>query len=130
MKAVPTWVYYSVYRVLMFAVPLVVLLLVRIDPLVATLLAAVIGLCLSYIFLRKPREIISRDLYEVRHGGRKASRLGEASDAATEDAALDRQEATRESGQETPSEGEREREQDPVGETGEAREFQRKNQLP
>jgi hypothetical protein len=153
MKAVPTWVYYSVYRVLMFAVPLVVLLLLRIDPLVATLLAAVIGLCLSYIFLRKPRESISRDLYRARHGDKKAARRDEASDAETEDAALDRQddrqddrqEATRggqegtpdsgqgptpDSGQGPLSEGERESEQDSVGETGEARELQRKNQLP
>jgi Protein of unknown function (DUF4229) len=94
MKAVPAWVYFSVLRVLMFAVPLVVLLVLGIDPWVATLLAAVIGLCLSYIFLRKPRESVARDLYAARNrtASRTASATSVASDADTEDAAVDRAE--------------------------------------
>ena len=97
MKAVPAWVYFSVLRVLMFAVPLVVLLVLGIDPWVATLLAAVIGLCLSYIFLRKPRESVARDLYAARNRtssrtASAASATSGASDADTEDAAVDRAE--------------------------------------
>jgi uncharacterized membrane protein YraQ (UPF0718 family) len=74
-----------VYRILLFAVPLGILLLLRIDPLVATVIAAVIGLCLSYIFLRTPREAVSRDIFAARQR-RKAP---PTSDADAEDAALD-----------------------------------------
>jgi hypothetical protein len=88
MKAVPAWVYFSVLRVLMFVVPLVVLVVLGIEPWVATLLAAVIGLCLSYIFLRKPRESVARDLYAARN----RTAASTASDDDTEDAAVDRAE--------------------------------------
>ncbi|MGO4689928.1 DUF4229 domain-containing protein [Glaciibacter sp. 2TAF33] len=91
MKAVPVWVYFSVLRVLMFVVPLVVLLVLGIEPWVATLVAAVIGLCLSYIFLRKPRESVARNLYAARNRT-AAPAASAASDADTEDAAVDRAE--------------------------------------
>lgn len=86
MKAVPAWLSYSVIRVLMFAVPLGFLLALQIQWWLAALLAAVIGLCLSYIFLRKPRERVARDLYAARH--REAEPVDP--DAESEDAALDR----------------------------------------
>lgn len=92
MNSVPVWVYYSVYRVLMFAVPLTGLLLLGLKGWVATLIAAVIGLCLSYIFLRKPRETVARDLYEARHRDKEPVNV----DAESEDAALDREEQGRE----------------------------------
>ncbi|MCU1635135.1 MAG: hypothetical protein JWQ68_374 [Cryobacterium sp.] len=85
MKAVPVWVYYSVYRVLMFVVPLVILLLLGIEGWLSTLIAAVIGLCLSYIFLRKPRESVSRELYEARRRpSPRGTRDEESGDAADE----------------------------------------------
>lgn len=86
MKSVPVWVYYSVYRVLLFAVPLAVLLAFGLKGWVSAVLAAVIGLCLSYIFLRKPRESVARGLYEVRTRTKEPVHV----DAASEDAALDR----------------------------------------
>lgn len=86
MKAVPAWLSYSVIRVLMFAVPLGILLALRIEWWLAALLAAVIGLCLSYIFLRKPRERVARELYAARHPEAEAVHP----DAESEDAALDR----------------------------------------
>jgi len=92
MNSVPVWVYYSVYRVLMFAVPLTGLLLLGLKGWVATLIAAVIGLCLSYIFLRKPRETVARDLYEARHRDKEPVNV----DAESEDAALDREALDRE----------------------------------
>jgi Protein of unknown function (DUF4229) len=130
MKAVPAWLYFSVLRVLMFVVPLVVLLVLRIDPWVSTLLAAVIGLCLSYIFLRKPRENVARELYAARNRAAApaasavsdAAAASAASDDEIEDAAVDRAERKLES--------ERQGQQDPVAEAGETGEFQRKNQLP
>jgi len=84
MKAVPAWLSYSVIRVLMFAVPLAIMLALQIEGWLAAVLAAVIGLCLSYIFLRKPRENVARDLYAARH------REPAHPDAESEDAALDR----------------------------------------
>ncbi|MET0480017.1 MAG: DUF4229 domain-containing protein [Mycetocola sp.] len=84
MKRIPPVVYYTVLRLLTFAVPLAVLLLLGIEPWIATVLAALIGLSVSYIFLQRPREAVSRDLYQLRHGSKEA-----AEDESTEDAASD-----------------------------------------
>ena len=86
MKAVPAWLSYSVIRVLMFAVPLGILLALQIEWWLAALLAAVIGLCLSFIFLRKPRERVARDIYAARHREDEPVHP----DAESEDAAIDR----------------------------------------
>ncbi|TFD46563.1 DUF4229 domain-containing protein [Cryobacterium frigoriphilum] len=89
MKTVPVWVYYSVLRVLLFVIPLVVLLALRLEPWLAALLAAIIGLCVSYLLLRRPREGLARDLYEARHRDKPLVNV----DAETEDAAIQRAEA-------------------------------------
>jgi len=86
MKAVPSWLSYSVYRILMFAVPLAVLLMLSIVWWVSAIVAALIGLCLSYIFLRAPREKVALDLYTARHPTAEVVHP----DAESEDAALDR----------------------------------------
>lgn len=67
---IPPVVTYTVLRLLTFAVPLAILLLLNFEPWVATVLAAIIGLSLSYIFLRQPREKIAAELYDRRHGNR------------------------------------------------------------
>ncbi|MFC6356657.1 DUF4229 domain-containing protein [Luethyella okanaganae] len=84
MKA-PSWLTYTIPRVLAFAVPLTLLLLVNVNPWISALLAAVIGLCVSYIFLRRPRETVSRELYERRHGDNPTINV----DDESEDAAID-----------------------------------------
>jgi len=86
MKAVPSWLSYSVYRILMFAVPLAVLLMLSIVWWVSAIVAALIGLCLSYIFLRAPREKVALDLYTARHPTADVVHP----DAESEDAAIDR----------------------------------------
>jgi len=86
MKSVPVWVYYSVLRVLMFAVPLGILLSMQIKWWIAALVAALIGFCLSYILLSKSRQAIARDLYAARH----REKAPVAEDDASEDAAVDR----------------------------------------
>ena len=86
MKAVPSWLSYSVYRILMFAVPLAVLLMLSIVWWVSAIVAALIGLCLSYIFLRAPREKVALDLYPARHPPADVVHP----DAESEDAAIDR----------------------------------------
>ena len=84
-KRIPPVVSYSVLRLATFALPLVILLLLGIEPWIATVLAALIGLSISYIFLRRPREAVSRDLYELRHGQRTSA----PEDEAAEDSATD-----------------------------------------
>ena len=64
------WVTYSLLRVLAFAVPFVLLyLLLPGYWWVAAIGAAVIGFCVSYIFLRPQRDRIARQLAEARAGG-------------------------------------------------------------
>jgi hypothetical protein len=90
MKAFPAWLVFTVLRVLMFVVPFVLLLVLGFKGWLAALLSAVIGLCLSYIFLRKPRETVARGLYEARHREKEPVHP----DAESEDAAVDRASAS------------------------------------
>jgi Protein of unknown function (DUF4229) len=137
MKSAPAWVLYTVYRILLFVVPLAILLVLRIEPWLSTLLAAVIGLCLSYIFLRSPREKVARDLYAATQR-KKTVVKSDAGDDETEDAAVDlvtargadADDVTAAPGEPTPaSERERGAEQDAVSQPGEAGEFQGKDKL-
>jgi len=87
-KRIPSWITYSVLRLLVFAVPLVILLLLGIVWWLAVIAAALIGLCLSYIFLSRPRNAVSSDLYAVRHRDKPArTEDDDVEDAAVEDAA-------------------------------------------
>lgn len=66
-KAVPPIVYYTVLRLVLFVLPLVALLLLRVEWWIAVIAAALIGLCLSYIMLAGPRHAVAKDIYERRH---------------------------------------------------------------
>nr|WP_217498945.1 DUF4229 domain-containing protein [Leifsonia sp. C5G2] len=72
-------------RLLVFAVPLAILLLVGVVWWLAVIAAALIGLCLSYIFLSRPRNAVSSDLYAVRHRDKPVR----SEDDDVEDAAVD-----------------------------------------
>ena len=61
------WVLYSLLRVGIFAVAFAVLMLVGFVPWLAAIVAAVIGLCVSYLFLGRTREAMSQDLYKSRN---------------------------------------------------------------
>ncbi len=138
MKTVPAWLTYSALRVLMFAVPLAVLLLLGLKVWIAAVLAALIGVCLSYLFLRSSRSALSRDLYAARHRETPATHI----DADTEDAAIRAEDAaararataqtsapaaTPAAASAAGSEREGDTEQQTVGEPGETGEFQGKN---
>ena len=56
------WILFSLIRVGTFAVALAILLLLGVNVFVAALGAAVIGFCVSYIFLRKQRDARIREL--------------------------------------------------------------------
>ncbi|AAT88221.1 hypothetical protein ATY41_07450 [Leifsonia xyli subsp. xyli] len=85
MKRIPSWLTYSALRLLVFAVPLVILLLLGIIWWASAIAAALIGLCLSYIFLSSPRNAVSTDLYAARH----REKPGASPDDDVEDAAVD-----------------------------------------
>ncbi|MHB1170975.1 MAG: DUF4229 domain-containing protein [Lacisediminihabitans sp.] len=67
MKSSRPWVVYSVIRIVLFAAALALLLLVGVNPWIATIAAAVIGLCVSFIFFRGKRDDLAKNIYERRH---------------------------------------------------------------
>jgi hypothetical protein len=93
-KGIPSWVTYTVLRLLAIAVPLVILLLVvpfEYWP-VSVIAAVLIGLCISYIFLSRQRAAVSRELYESRHRKRTAAVDDDAEDAEIDAAAASERE--------------------------------------
>jgi hypothetical protein len=85
-KSVPVWLWYTALRIVLFAVPLAVLLAFGVNPWISTLVAALFGLSSSLLFLRRPRESMSSDLYAARHRETPVVR----DDDEAEDAAVDR----------------------------------------
>ncbi len=77
---VRAWVIYSLVRVLVFAVPLGILLAIGFEWWIATLLAAAVGFCVSYIFLRPLREQVATQLAASR-GAAAEARLRTDEDA-------------------------------------------------
>ena len=82
----PVWIWYTALRILLFAVPLAVLLAFGVNPWISAAVAALFGLSASLIFLRRPRESMSSDLYAARHRETPVVR----DDDQAEDAAVDR----------------------------------------
>ncbi|PSL37058.1 uncharacterized protein DUF4229 [Labedella gwakjiensis] len=68
MNRVPPVLVYTVLRLLAFFVPLGILLVLRIEPWIAAVLSALIGLAVSFILLRTPREKVAEGIYDRRHG--------------------------------------------------------------
>jgi hypothetical protein len=60
------WILFSLIRVGTFAAALAVLMLLGVNVIVAAIGAAVIGFCVSYIFLRKQREAVSSSIAHLR----------------------------------------------------------------
>jgi membrane protein implicated in regulation of membrane protease activity len=83
-----TWFWFSLMRIAAFAIPLVVMLFLGIEPWIAALLAAIIGLCISYIFFARTRNSLSQALYESRQA-KKAENKDEETEDALVDAALE-----------------------------------------
>lgn len=80
-----SWVLYSLLRVGLFAAVFAVLLLIGAAPWLAAIIAAIIGFCVSYLFLSKPRDEVARDLYDRRN--RDAEHSPKTADEEAEDAA-------------------------------------------
>jgi hypothetical protein len=107
------WLWYSLIRVALFALILWILLQVLpIDPVITTVIAAVIAFCLSYIFLSGPRAAVSQQIDSARRAAGSPSQ-----DESDEDAELG-------------SEGERGAQAHPVDEAEQARQGEGQDQLP
>ncbi len=91
MKALPVWLRYTLLRVLLFAAPLVVLLVAGVTPWISVIVAALFGFSASLIFLRKQREAMAQDLYAARHRERPVV----TADDEAEDSAIDEAEQHR-----------------------------------
>ncbi|WP_104190722.1 DUF4229 domain-containing protein [Cryobacterium sp. Y82] len=91
MKFVPSWLYYSVLRVLMFVIPLAILLSLGLWPWASAVIAALVGLCLSYLLLGKSRESVARELYHARHPDKQTINP----DSEIEDSLMNAQEHTK-----------------------------------
>ena len=75
------WVAYSLVRIGIFALAFAVLMLVGVEWWLAAILAAVIGLCVAYIFFGKLRDAVALDIVK-----RRAAPIGDGDpDAAVED---------------------------------------------
>ncbi|MRX43336.1 DUF4229 domain-containing protein [Agromyces kandeliae] len=91
MNALPVWLRYTLLRVLLFAAPLVVLLVAGVTPWISVIVAALFGFSASLIFLRRQREALAQDLYAARH---REQPVVTADDEA-EDSAVDEAEQRR-----------------------------------
>ncbi|MFP7762246.1 DUF4229 domain-containing protein [Marisediminicola sp. LYQ134] len=69
MKSTRPWILYTVIRLGIFAVVLTALLLIGLEPWVSAIAAAVVGLCVTYIFFSRQREQVVTSFYEYRTAG-------------------------------------------------------------
>jgi hypothetical protein len=60
---------YTVLRLLLFAVPFVILMILNVWWWVSAIVAAVIAACLSYLFLGRQRDAVSETVHGWRQGG-------------------------------------------------------------
>ena len=66
MRKFPVWLSYTLWRLLFFVGPFIVLMVFQIPWWVAAIISAIIGLTLSYILLARLRNRMSTAIYEAR----------------------------------------------------------------
>lgn len=59
------WLVFALTRVGLFVLVLVVLIVIGIDPIVSAMIAAVVGLAVSLIFLGRQRANVSKSVYDM-----------------------------------------------------------------
>lgn len=87
-RRLPRWLPYTALRILFFLVPLVLTYGFSANIYVAAIVAAVVGFCLSLIFLNRQRIELAGELAARRRAAPPARRVD--SDEAAEDAVLER----------------------------------------
>lgn len=85
MKKFPAWLPYTLLRLVSFIVPLAVLLLLGVEGWISAVVAALIGLCVSYIFFARARNVVALQI----HTARTREKPLERADDVAEDAAID-----------------------------------------
>jgi hypothetical protein len=88
------WAIYSLIRLGIFAVALAILLIVGVNSWVSAIGAAVIAFCVSYIFLRGPRDAVAKTMVREKASSDR-SRPDRDLDNDIENEALDRLEQGR-----------------------------------
>jgi uncharacterized membrane protein YphA (DoxX/SURF4 family) len=83
------WVLYSLIRLGIFAIALAILLLIGVDVWIAAIGAAVIGFCVSYIFLRGPRDAVAKTMVNAKASSARSTAERDLDNDA-ENEALDR----------------------------------------
>jgi hypothetical protein len=61
-KSLRPWIVYSTLRIVVFGIALAILLLLHVNPIIATVVAAIVGFCISYIFFRGKRNDVALDI--------------------------------------------------------------------
>jgi hypothetical protein len=84
-KNFPAWLPYTLLRLVSFIVPLAVLLALGVEGWISALVAAVIGVCVSYIFFARSRSVVAQQIHTARTREKPLVR----EDDAVEDAAVD-----------------------------------------
>lgn len=85
----PAWIVFTVLRVLAFVVPLAVSYALGASLLLAALIAAIVGLCISVIFLSRQRRAFSGELAELRARPDQPRKPDAGQDELVEDAAVE-----------------------------------------
>lgn len=90
-RGAPAWLVFTILRILAFAVPLVVAYALGANLLLAAVIAAIIGLCISVIFLSGQRHRFSGELVALRVRPEPVRGPDTGEDELAEDAAVDTQ---------------------------------------
>jgi membrane protein implicated in regulation of membrane protease activity len=88
-KSGRVWLVYSLLRLALFVVPFALLMVAGVAWYWAAIIAAIISLCASYIFLGRQRQTMAEDLSAIQRGRKRP-----IEDNTVEDAAVDRQSPT------------------------------------
>lgn len=77
--------FYSLLRVLLFAVPFVILMLLGVWWWVSAIVAAIVAACLSYLFLGRQRDAVSETVHGWRQGATRRDSDNEVENAVLDD---------------------------------------------
>jgi uncharacterized protein (DUF58 family) len=88
-RSAPAWIVFTILRILAFAVPLVVAYALGANLVLAAVIAAIVGLCISVIFLSGQRRAFSGELAALRVRPEPARAPDTGEDELAEDAAID-----------------------------------------
>jgi uncharacterized membrane protein len=85
----PAWLVFTVLRVLAFVVPLAVSYELGANLLLAAVIAAIVGFCISVIFLSRQRQAFSGELADLRRRPSRPTAPDPGEDELVEDAVVD-----------------------------------------